>query len=209
MKKVLTFFVWMLIIYAVFDFLEKYSMTLAICAGIVILVAAIILIKKSDSGKAQYVPITLSAASGLPENDAALYVNIIKMLEDDMYSFTPHDLGVLGLSQSTTYYSNLYDKGFLDRIKRGTYALNVANLQRTLDGYYSRINANIARIKSSSFSKAAADASLAQYELDKEKIRLTVNKTIDISEIERYISTITGAGDYNYDRVKPVDYSNQ
>lgn len=69
--------------------------------------------------------------------------------QDDLEAeFTPHDISCKGYSTSSTYYTNLYDKGLLLKPSRGVYALNVELLEKAAkDAERSRKEADLYNLK--------------------------------------------------------------
>lgn len=161
-----------------------------IVAGILLLAIVIIfiLVSKNEKKNAQYRPVTLIKVANLPENEEYLYFKTLLLIPDGIYSFMPHDLGVLGIQTTSTYYKNLFDKGYYDRIAHGTYAINRANLQKMLDKYESVIMKQITRVKGVSLHKSAAQEALRQYEEDLNNIRVGKSKRIEKDVLDKYLA---------------------
>lgn len=189
MRKIIYFLIVCGIIMAILQFMEDNIAYILIGAIIVVSIILFCVVNSDDKKKAAYRPVTLRQIAQFPENEEYLYFKTLLLLTDNIMSFTPHDLGVMGIQTTSTYYLNLYNKGYYDRISHGTYAINKVNLGALIEKYDSAIKANINRNKSSSLHKTTASASIESYENDLKELRIGKNKRIDRTVIEAYLGS--------------------
>ena len=95
----------------------------------------------------------------------------------------------MGIQTTSTYYLNLYNKGYYDRIAHGTYAINKVNLGTLVEKYDNAVRANISRNKSASMHKTIAAASLEAYENDLKELRIGKNRRINREVINAYLES--------------------
>ena len=162
-----------------------------ILVGAIIIVSIILycVINSADKKKAEYRPVNLRQIAQFPENEDYLYFKTLLLIGDGITSFTPHDLGVMGIQTTSTYYLNLYNKGYFDRIAHGTYAINKINLGALVEKYDNSVKANINRNKSASMHKSIAAASIESYENDLKELRIGKNKRISREVINAYLDS--------------------
>ena len=185
--KVFGFLIILGLLSAVLSFVaENFSIILAIVIVVVIL-AFIIGWNSSDKNNAQYIPIYMMNELNLPDNENYLLTEAIQQIGNGITSFSPHDMGVRGIETTSTYYKNLFDKGYFDKERRGLYRVNPTLLNRALTNYLSLVDHNMSRVNSSKHKKQVAQ-SIDAYEIDKQMIRLTPSLTIPYAVLSAYIS---------------------
>ena len=172
---------------AILQFVEDNIGYILIGAIIIISIVFFCIVNSDDKKKAEYMPVTLRRVAQLPENEDYLYFKTLLLLADGIKSFTPHDLGVMGIQTTSTYYLNLYNKGYYDRIAHGTYAINKVNLNSIVEKYDNAVAMNINRNKSASMHKTTAAASIKSYEEDLKALRIGKSKRIDRQIINEYL----------------------
>jgi len=189
MRKLLYWLIVCLILMAILQVIKDNIAYILIGAIVIVSIILFCVINSDDKKKAEYRPVTLRQVAQFPENEDYLYFKTLLLLDDGIKSFTPHDLGVMGIQTTNTYYLNLYNKGFYDRIAHGTYAINKINLGTLVEKYDSAVQANISRNKSSSMHKAIATTSIEAYENDLKDLRIGKNKRIDREVINAYLES--------------------
>lgn len=97
----------------------------------------------------------------LNENELGLFVFILKQQEmgELQEEFEPRDVSMLGWTSSTTYYSKLYNKGLLDKPKRGVYSVNTDLLTKLEEEYATkqREEAELARLQAEKLEQEAEE----------------------------------------------------
>ncbi|MBO5640325.1 MAG: hypothetical protein J6N21_23585 [Butyrivibrio sp.] len=189
MRKLLYWLIVCLILMAILQVIEDNIAYIIIGAIIIVSIIFFCVVNSDDKKKAEYRPVTLRQIAQFPENEDFLYFKTLLLLDEGIKSFTPHDLGVMGIQTTSTYYLNLYNKGYYDRIAHGTYAINKVNLGTLVEKYDNAVRANISRNKSASMHKTIAAASLEAYENDLKELRIGKNRRINREVINAYLES--------------------
>ena len=184
------------VIGAVSSFFEEHKTEVIIICVAVIALLIIIAIMNSlkriddqDEDKARYKPNTLLPYYQLSDNEKGLMLRAFLFLKEGKDCFTPHDIGVAGELVSSNYYTTLFNKGYLDRRKRGSYSVNPVHLAKALDRYCGLIEEKIEvtnQVTKKNHMELAARSREA-YMKDLSEVRLNKDESISADQLRQYI----------------------
>jgi len=167
-------------------FFQSHPIVLLILAICIIAMTTISAYIKAENKRAEYKPTILSDYFNLTEKEKYLLIAAIYVLGYNTTSFSPHDMAIKGVETTSTYYKNLYDKGYFDKFQRGIYSINPTMLERVLTRYFSDIDYKIGLAKNTIF-KSKGSKTIELYEEDKNTIRLNWKYKVPLKSLAKYI----------------------
>ena len=169
-----------------FLFFQSHPIILLILAIGIIAMMIVSALLKEENKRTEYKTVFLSDFFNLTDKEQYLLIAAIYVLGNNTTYFSPHDMAIKGVETTSTYYKNLYDKGYFDKYQRGIYCVNPTMLERVLTQYINAIDYNSNLAKNSIFKKKG-EKTIALYEQDKKTVRLNQKYAVPYINIAKYI----------------------